>query len=182
MSGMSLQVVRVRPSDWQRYRDIRLEALAASPDAYASSLEVERRHTAERWQQLIAGSDTFIAVEGGCVLGTATGWPRDPGVVHLVAMYVVPEARGRRIAHRLIDEVVAAARDTGAERVLLEVAERNTAAARSYLAYGFTPTGHRHPMDREPDIIEIEMELPLRQLRGADALEVVGGPADDDHR
>jgi ribosomal protein S18 acetylase RimI-like enzyme len=124
-------------------------------------LEREQAHTPERWQELLAGADTFLAVDGERILGTATGWRPDQDAIYLVAMYVLPEERGRRLAHLLIDQVRDAARAAGAARLLLEVAEANSAAARCYLAYGFRPTGRQHPMDRNPAIVEIEMELPL---------------------
>src|SRR5690349_4491137 len=102
---MSVQIVRAGPQDWQRYRDIRLRSLAEVPRAYASSLDREEGHTPERWQELLGGADTFLAVGGERMLGTATGWSPDGDVVAVVAMYVAPEARGQRLAHRLLDEV-----------------------------------------------------------------------------
>lgn len=171
---MDVRIERVRPADWQRYRAIRLRALADAPSAYASSLEVEQHHTAERWQELLAGASTFLAGDGDQILGTATGWAPDPGAMHLVAMYVVPRARGRRLAHLLIDEVRRAATEAGASRLLLEVAEDNVAAARCYRAYGFVPTGHRQPMERDRSILEIEMELSLADPLGrSDPAQVV---------
>jgi ribosomal protein S18 acetylase RimI-like enzyme len=158
---MSVRIVRAGPQDWQRYRDIRLRALADAPDAYASSLEWEQGHTPARWQELLTGAETFLAVDGERTLGTATGWSRDGDAVAVVAMYVAPEARGQRLAHRLLDEVVRGAMARGTPRLRLEVATGNEPARRSYLAYGFTPTGREHPMDRDPSILEIEMELPL---------------------
>jgi ribosomal protein S18 acetylase RimI-like enzyme len=44
---------------------------------------------------------------------------------------------------------------------VLEVAEFNTRAARSYRSYGFVETGRRRTMDRDPSITEIELAYPL---------------------
>jgi ribosomal protein S18 acetylase RimI-like enzyme len=177
---MDVVIERAGPGDWERYRGIRLRALAETPDAYASSLDLERRHTPQRWRELLAGAETYLAVAEGRVLGTATGWEREAGTVHLVAMYVAPQARGQRLAHRLIDAVrwSAEARDS---RLLLEVAETNEAAIRCYLGYGFRPTGRRRAMERDARIVEIEFELPpVDEFARADPAQV-GGRAADDH-
>jgi hypothetical protein len=46
-------------------------------------------------------------------------------------------------------------------RLVLEVSESNLRAASSYRSYGFTETGGRRAMDRDPTIIEIELAYPL---------------------
>ena len=69
-------------------------------------------------------------------------------------MYVVPQARGRGLAVRLIDEIAEAAMAGGGRRLLLDLAEGNAAAERSYRRYGFVPTGQSTPMERDPSIIE----------------------------
>lgn len=158
---MTIRIVRAETGDWQRYREIRLRALAESPEAYASSLEREQAYDADRWQQLLTGAATFLAIEDRQVVGTATGWRQDPEELRVVAMYVVPEARGRRVAHALLDEIRRQAHEQAAGRLVLDVAEGNAGALASYRAYGFAPTGVTRPMERDESIVEIELALPL---------------------
>jgi GNAT superfamily N-acetyltransferase len=53
---------------------------------------------------------------------------------------IAPGWRGRGLSHRLIEDVVATARDAGLRTLQLEVITTNTAAARTYERAGFKPT------------------------------------------
>ncbi len=71
--------------------------------------------------------------------------------LEILALGVVPAARRRGVAGallRAIDEVAARAR---AERVVLEVAVDNEAAARAYRRHGFVATGRRRDYYRRSD-------------------------------
>ena len=81
----------------------------------------------------------------------------------------------------------------GADRLLLDVVADNDRALRTYLGYGFVPTGRTKAMERDARLVEIEMELvlpgPLGQpsvadvgvLRRADLRLVPDGATHDDH-
>jgi ribosomal protein S18 acetylase RimI-like enzyme len=153
---------RAEPSDWETCRAIRLRSLREEPDVYAADYETEAGYQPELWQERLATAFTYLAFSGDHdLVGTATGlWTRD-GDIHVVAMYVVPQARGLRCAHRLLDAIADLAAHRQGIRMMLEVAESNVEAARSYRAYGFTETGQRRPMDRDPSIVQIELAYPL---------------------
>ena len=80
----------------------------------------------------------------------------------LVAMWVHPEHRGGRIGSCLVTQVEEWARDAGAARLVLWVAEGNNAALHLYLRHGFTQTGISKPLPRNPAISERQMVLRLR--------------------
>ncbi len=65
-----------------------------------------------------------------------------PGEEELLLIAVDPGFRARGIGRRLLDRVLSAARDRGAERVFLEM-RYNNPAARLYQAAGFDPIGRR---------------------------------------
>ena len=148
--------------DWQVYRDIRLRMLRETPDAYASSYAVEAAFPESRWRQRLDNPMLFLASgQRAGVVGTATGVERTDGTVEVVAMYVAPEARGQGCAGRLLDAVAAAARSRGALRLTLRVTAGNRAAHRCYTRYGFRPTGRAWPMERNPELTEIELGMAL---------------------
>lgn len=76
-------------------------------------------------------------------------------------MYVDPGHRGQGCAERLLDATAAAARERQARRLVLHVTEGNQAASRCYTRYGFGPTGRHWPMERDPELVEIELALDL---------------------
>ena len=171
----------VRPEPWGHGRTARRgQRLAVEsghpapgPAGRAPGLRVdgarEEAFGEEVWRSRIADSAQFLAfapatISGEAVIGTGTGFvdPAHPGEVRLVAMFVVPAARGRGVASRLLDAVVTDARERGFDRVVLDVVESNAAAHRCYVRYGFRPTGATRPLPHAPELTEIEMELPAR--------------------
>lgn len=159
-----MDVRRAVEDDWQASRAIRLYALQDAPLAFASTYAREVSSGEDVWRSRIADSAQFLAFDGEAVVGTATGFvdPAEPTAVRLVAMFVVPEARRHGHAARLLEAVVADARERGFERVVLHVVDTNTAARSCYLGHGFSPTGRTMPLPHAPEFTETEMELKLR--------------------
>jgi ribosomal protein S18 acetylase RimI-like enzyme len=159
---MAFMIERAEPEDWETYRAIRLRSLREEPAAYAADYETEVRYPTDLWTERLATAFTYLAfTDDHELVGTATGlWTRD-GDMHVVAMYVDPQARGLRCAHRLLDAIAAVAIQRHANRLVLQVADSNIGAARSYRAYGFVETGQQRPMDRDSSIIEIELAYAL---------------------
>lgn len=150
--------------DWQRSRDIRLRALREEPLAFASTYQREVGLGAADWQHRIADAAQFLAEdERGAVVGTATGVadPEVGALVHLVAMYVAPEVRGRGVGAALVAAVLADAAAAGAHEVRLQVVETNTVAERLYQRCGFVRTGASAPLPHRPELAEHEMLLSL---------------------
>lgn len=160
---MSRVIVYAQLADWEQVRDIRLQSLQEAPGAFGSSYEREVELTDLEWQERVATARTYLAIEGGHTVGTATAlWTRD-GDMHLLGMYVAPAARGTACAVELIDAVVAVAVARGALRVVLQVADGNAAATRRYTSYGFEPTGRRRTRPERPDLTEVEYALSLEE-------------------
>jgi [ribosomal protein S18]-alanine N-acetyltransferase len=63
---------------------------------------------------------------------------------------VVPEERGRGIGLRLMEELLARAKQTNGETVFLEVRESNVAAISLYRRLGFQQTGRRKSYYSDP--------------------------------
>ena len=159
---MKFRIHRGTAEDWFAYREIRLRMLSESPDAYASSYAFEARFPEERWRERAANPLHFMAyASDGQLAGTATGLPAADRTVDVVAMYVDPRYRGEGCAELLLDAIAAAARDRGARRLVLHVTAGNEPADRSYTRYGFVPTGRRWPMERKPELTEVELAYEL---------------------
>ncbi len=159
---MPFRIIRAEPSDWEAYRAIRLRSLLEEPNAYASDYQTEARYEPDLWQERLATAFTYLAFDDDQdLVGIATGlWTRDADT-YVVGMYVLPQARGRRCAHELLDAIADLAIRRQGKRLLLEVAESNVRAARCYRSYGFVETGRRRLMDRDLSITQIELQYPL---------------------
>lgn len=153
------QVRRVRPDEWQEFRDIRLEALAESPDAFASTLDREQAFVEADWQWRIANGFNVIAYSDGTrpePVGLAGGYLHD-GVPELIAMWVQPSARGAGVAAALVGAVADWASEQTAGRLTLWVVEGNDRAERVYRRLGFARTGAAQPVPGNPALTEVQL-------------------------
>ena len=165
------EIRRADRGDWERYREIRLAALADAPYAFGSTLDRELTLPPERWQRRLESGGTFLAWEDGSPVGTATGVLDDPddeyhvpGAWQLVAMWVHPDSRGSGVAAGLVDAVAAHARQAGSTVLVLWVTEVNGRARAFYERLGFGYTGARQLVrEDEPGHFEVQMR---RELAG----------------
>jgi len=159
-----IEVVRLGPDDWARYRTLRLAALASDPDAFGSQLHEEADQPEAFWRQRVAhrAVDTLLAHEAGDDLGlvvVAPAWDGgDDGAIY--SLWVKPEGRGRGVGDALMAAAEAAAVRRGLVTLRLEVGSHNHAAQRLYERAGYRPTGRTSTMPPPREHIE-ELELAL---------------------
>jgi ribosomal protein S18 acetylase RimI-like enzyme len=139
-----VELLRVAPDDWVRWRDVRLRALAADPDAFGSALSREQDWSEDEWRARLAGGHDWMALRQGVPVATAGWFSRDPGWGDVVAMWVDPRHRGRGLGRQMLEVVVADVRAAGLG-VRLWVADGNP-ASRLYERFGFVTTGRRAPI------------------------------------
>jgi GNAT superfamily N-acetyltransferase len=99
-------------------------------------------------------SGTFVviyrdAVPVGC--GGCRRFEPDGDIFEIKKTYLVPEARGCGIGHRLLEELERIATARGAGRIILETGIRNNAALRLFTGNGYRPRA-RYVTGRDPAI------------------------------
>ena len=100
---------------------------------------------------------------GGRILGYAGMWVGDgAGDADLLTIATIPQARRRKVASRLLTELVGTARRAGCRAVLLEVRASNAAAQSLYAAHGFTRIGLRRRYYQAPQEDAVVMRALLR--------------------
>lgn len=128
----------------------------------------------EPWSQrsvseLIAGADAVAWVAVGrdygetMPLGFALGRIA-ADEAELLAVGVLPEARGKGLGRRLVEAVADRARAAGAGRLHLEVSEANAAARRMYEVLGFRQVGRRKGYYADPGGTAVDALLLAREL------------------
>ncbi|MDN4999578.1 GNAT family N-acetyltransferase [Bradyrhizobium sp. GCM10027634] len=128
------------PADAALYRAIRLEALSAHPEAFASTFAREQDKPLAWFEERLTTSDVFGAFIDGEIVGVA-GFRRQDGpqTLHkadLWGMYVRHQAGRAGVGRRLVDTIVAHAAKH-VEKLQLSVMSKNEAALRLYRAAGF---------------------------------------------
>ena len=129
---------QIGEDDWEVLRDLRLRALADSPDAFGSTLEREAAFTEADWRQRASGH--VVVVEDPEPVGMAGTFDND-GVPHVWGMWVDPAHRGHGHTRRLLDALL----PYGGPAVL-DVNVANDVARVAYERYGFVGTGELEPL------------------------------------
>jgi GNAT superfamily N-acetyltransferase len=163
VSGAPFAVRRAAASDWAALREIRLEALRDTPEAFGSTFEAASNFTEDQWRQMAAQRCYYLAEHDGVVVGMISGGPNDvhPGTRWLYGMYVTPTARGSGVAAQLVAAVEAWARDEGASEIFLHVGSSVLRARAFYSKMGFAPTGESHDVTRDPTLELVTMRRTL---------------------
>ncbi|MFG1792051.1 GNAT family N-acetyltransferase [Nocardia sp. NPDC049149] len=158
---MGLSTINIRlltAEDWAVFRRLRLRSLTDAPQFFGATLAEAQGRTEQDWRGMLTGRAQFVAEADGVELGTIGGMA-DPehGGMHLISMWVAPEARGTGVADLLVRAVLDLAAAGGHAVVRLEVADGNTVAERLYLRNGFVRTGVSGLV--RPDESRIEHEM-----------------------
>jgi ribosomal protein S18 acetylase RimI-like enzyme len=144
MTASNIQIRKLLPSDARSYREIRLEALAKSPEAFGSSVESEAAHALSWFEDRLASSEVFGAFRDDDLLGVAGYYiaegPKRAHKATLWGMYVRPQARNMAVGRRLAVAVIDAARPH-VELIQLCVVSENQVAMRIYSGLGFLEYG-----------------------------------------
>jgi ribosomal protein S18 acetylase RimI-like enzyme len=175
----AIAVRRLGPEDVELFRALRLEALRADPDAYASTAADWEALDHAEWTRRLS-NPVVVAFRDGLPVGmmglVGHAASKMAHRATLVMAYVRAEDRRLGVARQLLAGVIAEARAMGFTQVELAVSADNEAARRFYRAAGFThvgriPVGFRQGPGRMSD--EILMAYPI--ARAAEAAPA-GGP------
>ena len=167
-AGDAVTVRRLRPDEWSALRDIRLRALADSPDAFGSTLAEEAVRGDNAWRDWASRADRGIVVGelAGRLVGLASGGPAPDGdgAAGLYAMWVEPAIRGSGVAAEIVALVEDWARAAGYAKIGLGVTTTNERAIALYERLGYADTGERHPLRQGADL---QIQVMVKSLGGA---------------
>lgn len=141
------------PEEWATYRDLRLRSLADSPDAFGTTLAEARQHPDAFWADRVRGAAAsgrdllLLAIVDDVPAGLTWGVidPSHAEVAHVYQVWVTPDYRGDGIGRRLMEAVIAWARDNSVSYVDLGVTLADSPAMRLYRRLGFQPAGKPQP-------------------------------------
>jgi ribosomal protein S18 acetylase RimI-like enzyme len=138
------RLVQEETTDAMLYRDIRLEALQASPEAFGSTFEVENAQPLSWFSDRLSSSAVLGAFRAAELVGVAS-FAVQPGQKKrhkgiLWGMYVRPAARKTAVGRRLVEAVCNVARQQ-VELIQLSVVRDNEQARRLYARLGFLEYG-----------------------------------------
>ena len=144
MSADHIEIRRLEQADTALYRDIRLEALKANPEAFGSTFDVENAQPSS-WFSDRLGASTVLGAFRHSQLVAMAGFAIQQGQKRahkglLWGMYVRPDARMGGVGRRLIEAILDVAR-RHVELIQLTVVRDNARARRLYASLGFQEYG-----------------------------------------
>jgi ribosomal protein S18 acetylase RimI-like enzyme len=141
---------RLGPDDWEVFRQIRLAALAESPDAFGSTLAREQAFAEDDWRRRLTTPVYVVEDPDPVAVG---GIFDNDGTPHVWGMWTDPVHRGLGHARTILDMLIP--RGTAAQ---LDVNVTNGDARTVYERYGFVGTGQLEPLRPGSDM-QIELML-----------------------
>lgn len=161
-----MAIERIGSADWERFKQIRLESLSESPEAFGSRYGDWVDAPAQRWQSRLSDVElTLVAMGSQKPVGVVSGQPVGDEWVELISLWVSPENRGGGVAGQLIEAVVAWAAARGRDTYLM-VRRENAAARCAYERAGFVDTAG-WPVDEPPEHgMERRVSAPRSAERG----------------
>lgn len=150
MDSAQIHIRRLAPSGAAAYREIRLEALRCSPEAFGSTFEAECARPLDHFIERLTACAVFGAFHNANLIGIAGFMPRqgakDAHKGMLWGMYVRAGSRNAGVGRRLAEAVIDLARQQ-VEILQLAVVSDNEPARRLYANLGFIEYGiERHAL------------------------------------
>lgn len=154
MTAPDKRVRRLTVSDARAYQALRLRAFHDHPEAFTSSYEEEvgkplayaqerlaASSAARFWGAFVADPQSAADVLVGCVGLDREQRLKSRHKAVVIGMYVAPEQARRGLGRALLDALLADARSTGLELLVLTVTHGNRGAEQLYLDAGFASYG-----------------------------------------
>lgn len=144
-----VEIVRLEPDEWQAYRELRLEALQESPQAFSSNYHEQAAYPESYWRgrledaarnkqswMVFARAGQRLVGMGGAFRGGMDGDKRmDQAVV--IAVYVTPSWRSRGVSKLLMYDILDRLKESGIRTAVLGINSEQRAALQLYELVGF---------------------------------------------
>ena len=165
---MDYLIRRAQPGDEAALAHIQTESWKTAfqgtlaPDALQTATQPDR--VTAMYRRILEqnyGNIYLLTVDGeprGIAAWGATRWADMPGYAELICIHCLPGSWRKGLGSKLMDTVLQDMKDTGYQKVMLWVFEKNSRARQFYEAWGFTTRGKVKP-DFEPTELCYEKEL-----------------------
>jgi ribosomal protein S18 acetylase RimI-like enzyme len=152
-SRFMLDIKILTSANWAKLKEIRLEALRESPQAFLSTHKKEQSWSRDQWLAEFERGDWSVGYEAEqavCLIGAT----RTPGMptheCYLEYVWVAPGQRGKGVAAGLLTFTFSRLRAAGVRTAFLYVLDDNAAARRLYKRLGFISANEPEPLAEHP--------------------------------
>jgi ribosomal protein S18 acetylase RimI-like enzyme len=168
----TVEIRRLKASEKDAYKELRLRALSTDRMSFASTFEKESKGDEKRWGEFAhhaaTSSETVVLVAqqvGGQLVGMVGSYLEGEDT-HVWGMWVDPGYRNLGLGGKLLDAILTSIESTHpTTQIKLGVVPSSESALRLYRSRGFVDTGHTEPLEHTPSIVWHEM---IRRPPGGD--------------
>ncbi len=153
-----MEISRLNQADWEKYKELRLEALQKDSKAFGESYEESAKRTDEEWKKRLENPKThiFVARDGDDFFGMAAAYQEEKKktghIAYIWGVYVRDSHRGKGIGKKLMQAVLQELQaDSEIKKANLNVNTEQTAAVKMYESLGFKIAGTLHKELKEGD-------------------------------
>lgn len=137
-------LTKLSKTRWQEYKQLRLQAIKDSPQAFLDNLTDVEKRAPELWQQRM--QHIYFAQVDSRLVGMIGAYQDERAklkhILHVVSFFVLPKHRGTGIGKALLSQVLTEAKlKPELKKLQLSVATSQTAAYQLYLSLGFQKIG-----------------------------------------
>jgi len=141
----NIVIRRIAPYEWPIYKEIRLESLKDSPEAFSTRYEDARKRSEKTWEDQVtglAGSENeccYLVFEDEECIGLAAIYRNKENreEAEICQVYLKKEKRGRKIGNRLMKQILAWVKKTDVKTVKAVISNGNRKVIRFYEKCGF---------------------------------------------
>ncbi len=146
-NNINIKIVKLSPGDWEKYRDLRLEALKEEPLSYLATFDEKKNDPPEKWQESLSGKGILLFAKTDDRLIGMVGAFREtnPRLAHIATVwgvYVNKNYRGQGIGKQLLETILKeVATLPGIEKIKITVNADKIVPYNLYKSVGFREVG-----------------------------------------
>lgn len=146
-----MEICKLTLSDWEKYKELRLEALEKDSEAFGDSYEESLKRTDDDWKTRLENpkNHIFAARERDNYIGMAAAY-QEKGqkmshIAYVWGVYVRDTYRGKGIGKKLMEVVISELQaNKEIEKINLNVNTKQISAVKLYESFGFQIIGTLH--------------------------------------
>jgi ribosomal protein S18 acetylase RimI-like enzyme len=145
-----MEIVKLTPADWKKFKNIRLEALKNESQSFGTTYEEGLKKTVEEWKEPLGKSTSYIfgAEENNELFGLAAAYQENgkkcSHVAYIWGVYVRKSHRRKGIGKKLMVAIIKELKSKKVVKANLNVTIGKISALKLYQSLGFKTVGIMH--------------------------------------
>jgi len=140
-----VKISPISPEKWEKYKELKLEALRSDPQSFSDVFEEEAQRPDEDWKAIISraqnkesGFNIIAAREGERFIGMVGHFKRNPKAFGIYGLYVNKGFRGKGVGDELMKNILELIeKNEQCDTVELMVNQEKREAVELYKRFGF---------------------------------------------